>query len=151
MIGPLVFLTLRGPLAMFGDSERIDVRQGLTRPSAEPQIMVEEEIRGHHDPEDAAARLVHQLETDLDLIGLAADNFGLELDMAGHAAAGHDQVIATRIEFGAQYLDVGHTQLPQPAQRFTNKDMLDDALAQGRVDEMWVRFLGKIVQSALAQ
>ena len=136
---------------MFGDGERTDVGKRLTRPRAEPQIMIEEEIRSHHDPDDASARLLHQLEADLDLIGLAADDFGLELDMAGHAAAGHDQIKATRVEFGAQHLDIGHAPLPQAAQRVPDKDMLHDALTQGRVDEMRARFLGKIVQSALAQ
>lgn len=136
---------------MFGDGERTDVGKRLTRPRAEPQIMIEEEIRSHHDPDDASARLLHQLEADLDLIGLAADDFGLELDMAGYATSGHDQVIAARVEFRTQHLDVGHTQLPEPAQCFTDKDMLDDALPQGRVNEVRVRFLGKIVQSALAQ
>src|SRR3546814_11710010 len=70
--------------------------------------------------------------------------------MAGYATAGHDQVIAARVEFGAQYLDVGHTQLPQAAQRFTDKDMLDNAFPQGRMNEVRISFLGKIVQSALA-
>lgn len=151
MVRPLILLALCRPLAMFGDGERTDVGKRLTRPRAEPQIMIEEEIRSHHDPDDASARLLHQLEADLDLIGLAADDFGLELDMAGHAAAGHDQIIAARVEFGAQYLDVSHTQLAQAAQRFTDKDMLDNAFPQGRVNEVRIRFLGKIVQSALAK
>src|SRR3546814_20756175 len=83
MARPRILLALRRPLAMFGDGERTDVGKRLTRPRAEPQIMIEEEIRRHHDPEHAAARLLHQLEADLDLVGLAADDFGLELDMAG--------------------------------------------------------------------
>src|SRR3546814_16885515 len=70
-----------------------------------------------------------------DLGGLAADDFGLELDMAGYATAGHYQVIAARVGFGAQYLDGGHTQLPQAAQRFTDKDMLDNAFPPGRKKE----------------
>ena len=150
MARPRILLALRRPLAMSGYGESTDVGKRLARPRAEPQKMIEEEIRRHHDPDDASARLIHQLEADLDLVGLAADDFGLELDMAGYATLGHDQVIAARVEFGAQYLDVGHTQLPQAAQRFTDKDMLDNAFPQGRMNEVRIRFLGKIVQSALA-
>src|SRR5690606_12083799 len=87
MARPLILLALCRPLAMFGDGERTDVGKRLTRPRAEPEIMIEDEIRRHYDPEDAAARLLHQLETDLYLVCLAADDFGLELDMAGYATS----------------------------------------------------------------
>src|SRR3546814_6808560 len=102
MARPRILLALRRSLAMFGDGERTDVGKRLTRPRTEPEIMIEDEIRRHHDPEHAAARLLHQLEADLDLVGLAADDFGLELDMAGYATAGHDQVIAARVEFRSE-------------------------------------------------
>src|SRR3546814_17246755 len=112
--------------------------------------MIEDEIRRHHDPEHAAARLLHQLEADLDLVGLAADDFGLELDMAGYATAGNDQVLTARVEFGAQYLDVGPTQLTQAAQRFPAQDLLANAFPQGAMNEMRTRVLGNHVHSALA-
>src|SRR3546814_16192478 len=57
MARPRILLALRRSLAMFGDGERTDVGKRLTRPRTEPEIMIEEEIRRHHDPEHAAARL----------------------------------------------------------------------------------------------
>src|SRR3546814_18102599 len=134
MARPRSLLSLRRSRAMFGDGERTDVGKRLTRPRTEPEIMIEDEIRRHRDPEHAAARLLHQLEADLDLVGLAADDFGLELDMAGYATAAHDQGLAARGEFGAQYPNVGQTPLPQTAKRLSAKNMPDHSFPQGRID-----------------
>src|SRR3546814_2967816 len=71
MARPRILLALRRSLAMFGDGERTDDGKRLTRPRTEPEIMIEDEIRRHHDPEHAAAWLLHPLEADLDLVGLA--------------------------------------------------------------------------------
>jgi hypothetical protein len=74
-----------------------------------------------------------QLEADLHLVVLAADQGGFELDVADDSTAFHDQVIAKSVGLRAQNLDIGDPMNPAQAQRLSDEPVFDDPFPEHRV------------------
>jgi hypothetical protein len=56
---------------------------------------------------------------------------GLELNVPDKLAPHHHDVVAVRVEFRAQHLDVEDAPPPEGAQRLAHEDVFNDPLPQG--------------------
>jgi hypothetical protein len=82
------------------------------------------------DPDDAAAWPIPQPHIDRNRPRFCFAVTCLELDVTKLIVAGHHDVIAAGVDFGAQQLDIPISATPQLSEQLPEEEMLENAGAQ---------------------
>ena len=109
---------------------------GLAGPAAKPQHRAERQDVVEIDPDGATRRFIGKAGLNGHLPGLCPTLAGFQLNVTKDAVAFDGQIVAGKIRFRPQDLDLMDAAAPEASRQLPDKDMFDKLFAQGRVQIM---------------